>query len=146
MKKLNWFFYTFIFLFLFPGTGKYFAKLFHFRKMEKKNKWFMVLPNAKKMSNRKTGKYVYFHSVKNGVIFFISLRIWLHFHEVEKISSLPFISTKCKKKKVIFFSSLHIFLFSIFTKWIIFHQCVIFPRSGKYYIHKCNVIFYLKHL
>ena len=99
MKKLNWFFYTFIFLFLFPGTGKYFAKLFHFQKMEKKNKWFMVLPNAKKMSNRKTGKYVYFHSVKNGVIFFISLRMWLHFHEVEKISSLPFISIKCKKKK-----------------------------------------------
>ena len=40
----------------------------------------------KKISNRKTGKYVYLssQSVKNGVIFFISLRIYLHFHEVQK--------------------------------------------------------------
>ena len=145
MKKLNWFFYTFIFLFLFQGTGKYFAKSFHFQKMEKKlnDLWFFQM---QKISNRKTGKYVHFHSIKNGVNFFISLRIWLYSHEVKKISSLPFISTKCKKKKVILFSSLHIFIFSIFRKWIIFHQCVIFPRSGKYYFYKWNVIFYSKHL
>ena len=38
-------------------------------------------------------------SGKNGVIFFISVRIWLHFHKVENISSLPSISMKCKKVK-----------------------------------------------
>ena len=77
-------------------------------------------------------------SRKNGEIFFISIRIWLHFHKMRNISSLPSISMKCKK--VMFFSSLYIFLF-IFTNWIVFHKCGLFPRSGKYFT---NVLYILQ--
>ena len=41
---------------------------------------------------------------------------------------------KLEKNRVIFFISLHTFL-SIFTKWITFRQCGLFPRSGKYFIN-----------
>ena len=62
---------------------------------------FQYFQMEKKFKYRNWKIYLSPQSGKNGVTFFISLRISLHislhFHKVENISSLPFISMKCKK-------------------------------------------------
>ena len=64
-KWKNWidFFYTFTFFLYFQELEN--VSPIHFTSMKwKKLKWFAILPNGKKISNRETGKYVYLHKVE----------------------------------------------------------------------------------
>ena len=95
-KWKNWvdFLYTFIFLFLFLGTGMENISPIHFTFTKwKKLKWFTVLPNWKRISNRETekkkgkkwGNFLYFSTY---LTLFPQSRkhfiVAIYFHEVQK--------------------------------------------------------------
>ena len=94
-KWKNWidFLYTFLFLFLFPGTGKYFTNPFYFHEMEKTEMIYTTSKLIKNTEYRETVKYgkkwsnfLYFSTY---LTLFPQSRkhfiVAIYFHEMQKV-------------------------------------------------------------
>ena len=119
--------------------------------------WSYYFQKVKNIKYRNWRMRLFTQSGKNGVIFFVSLHIWFHFHQVENVSALPLFPQSTKKSSnflhfliciyiyiyilcyiyiyyVIYIYILHIYIIYylfIITKWIMFYQCYLFTPDGK---------------
>ena len=59
--------------------------------------WSYYFQKVKNIKYRNWRMRLFTQSGKNGVIFFVSLHIWFHFHQVENVSALPLFPQSTKK-------------------------------------------------
>ena len=72
--------------------------------------WSYYFQKVKNIKYRNWRMRLFTQSGKNGVIFFVSLHIWFHFHQVENVSALP-LFPQSTKNQVIFFISWYAYIY-----------------------------------
>ena len=82
--------------------------------------WSYYFQKVKNIKYRNWRMRLFTQSGKNGVIFFVSLHIWFHFHQVENVSALPLFpqSTKKSSNFLHFLICIYIYIYIYFMLYI----------------------------